>query len=88
MQTSLETRTMNLETINRFLKQRPFVPFEVVTSSGQTYRVVHPEIAVANKAYLIIAYPELETFDFCALLHITAIHLLPAAQASEPHKAN
>jgi len=79
---------MNLETINKYLKQKPFVPFEVVMSSGQTYRITHPEIAVANKGYLLIAYPESETADVCALLHITAVHFLESAGSVEPHRSN
>jgi hypothetical protein len=73
---------MSLEAINKFLKQKPFVPFEVVLSSGATYRITHPEVAVANKGLLVIAYPESETADVCALLHITAIHFLEAAESS------
>ena len=79
---------MSYEAIRKLLNQKPFIPFEVVLSSGTTYRVTHPEIAVANKGGLVIAYPESDTFDVCSLLHITAIHLLPTAQLTEPHAAN
>jgi hypothetical protein len=79
---------MNYETIQKFLKRKPFVAFEVVLFSGETYRVTHPEIAVANKGGLVIAYPESETIDVISLLHITAIHMLPTGQTSEPQKAN
>ena len=79
---------MNLETISKFLKQKTFAPFEVVMSSGATYRITHPGIAVANKGFLLIAYPESDTVDVCALLHITAVHFLPAGQAAQPHAAN
>jgi hypothetical protein len=72
---------MSLEAINKFLKQRPFVLFEVVLSSGATYRVTHPEVAVANKGLLVIAYPESESADVCALLHITATHFPAAAES-------
>jgi hypothetical protein len=79
---------MSLETINKFLKQRPFIPFEVVMSGGERYRITHPEIAVANKGYLLIAYPESDSIEVCALLRITAVHFLEPATAVEPHKAN
>ncbi|MDX1946888.1 MAG: hypothetical protein SFU86_15910 [Pirellulaceae bacterium] len=73
---------MSYETIRKLLDQKPFIPFEVVLSSGAKYRVTHPEIVVANKGGLVIAYPDAQTFDICSLLHITAIHTLPVGQPS------
>jgi hypothetical protein len=71
---------MSYEAIRKLLDQRPFVPFEVILSSGARHRVTHPEIAVANKGGLVIAYPESQTFEIWSLLHITAIHTLPVNQ--------
>ena len=79
---------MSYETIRKLLVQKPFIPFEVVLSSGERYRVTHPEIAVANKGGLVIAYPDAETFSVCSLLHITAIHLLPTGQTTESPAVN
>lgn len=79
---------MNYETIRKLLDQKPFVPFGVVLSSGVTYRVTHPEIALVNRGGLVIAYPESKNFSVCSFLHITAIHMLPVGQTPEPHTAN
>ena len=35
---------MNSEALRRFIDKRPFEPFEVELSSGQVYRVSHPEV--------------------------------------------
>jgi hypothetical protein len=73
---------MNYEAIRKLLAQKLFIPFEVVLSSGRSYRVTHPEICVANRGGLLLAYPESESFDFCSLLDIAAIHLLPKEKAA------
>ncbi len=49
---------MPFETIRTRLAARPFMPFCVVTSSGDRYAIRHPEMAVATKAELAIALPD------------------------------
>ena len=56
--------------------------FEVVMSSGQTYRVRHPKVAVVNRMGLVIAYPEDDTVNICPFLHRSAIPTLPLVQTS------
>ncbi len=72
----------NYNSVRKMLDQRPFIPFEVVLSSGETFRVSHPEVAILNRLGLVIAYPEDDTVNICAFLHMTAIRTLPLAQAS------
>jgi hypothetical protein len=72
----------NYNSVRKLLDQKPFVPFEVVLSSGQTHRVTHPEVVLVNRMGLVIAYPEDDTVSVCAFLHMTAIRTLPLAQAS------
>ena len=69
---------MNLQTFRELLSQRPFRPFRVVMSSGQTYEVRHPEMAFLTRTDLLIGVGETDEgvaaeFRICALLHITAI---------------
>jgi hypothetical protein len=71
---------MSYETIRARLRQQPFVPFCVVTSSGERYEVRHPEMALATKAELAIALPDEDgvpsRLQWLATLHVTALEPL------------
>lgn len=48
---------MTSDEIRRALKDEPFVPFSIVTSSGRSYDVDHPElVAIAPQGRLIAVY--------------------------------
>jgi hypothetical protein len=64
---------MNAEALRAFIEKRPFEPFEIQLSSGQVYRVVHPEAVMLLKNTLVIGDPETDAVVWCALIHITAI---------------
>jgi hypothetical protein len=64
---------MNAEAIRKFLDKKPFEPFEVQLSSGQEYRVTHPEAVMLLKNTLVIGDPETDSVVWCALIHIAAI---------------
>ena len=74
---------MTVQTFREMLARRPFQPVRIVTSSGQTYEVRHPEMAVLTRTDLLIgmgaADDDLpEYFKYVSLLHITAIEpILP-----------
>ena len=59
--------------------QRPFSPFRVVTSSGNSYEVVHPELIMVGRRELIIGRPwrknpaVYDATDRIAVLHVTAL---------------
>ena len=72
---------MTLDNVLELLRRRPFEPFRVVTSSGQTYEIRHPEMAwpIRNGLYVGLGgrgrLPERAAF--VSLLHISAIETLP-----------
>ncbi len=75
---------MTIDTLKECLSRRPFEPFRVVTSSGQTYEVRHPENAVLYKNGLVVAYGAAngdlpERVAMLSLLHITAVETVQAA---------
>jgi hypothetical protein len=80
---------MTLQTFRDLLKQQPFKPFRVVMSSGQTYEVRHPEMAMLTRTDLLVGVggkddevpPE---FKICSLLHVTAIEPLTSATTGAP----
>lgn len=66
------------------LKQQPFRPFRIVTSSGETYNVQHPDLLVgANELAVGSASkknPRLyDRLHRIALMHVTALEDLSAA---------
>jgi len=64
---------MNPEALRKFIEKRPFEPFEVQLSSGQVYRVSHPEAVMLLKNTLVIGDPETDAVVWCSIIHITAI---------------
>ena len=82
---------MIVQTVRDLLAQRPFRPFRLVMSSGQTYEVRHPEMAMLTRADILVGIDEaddgvLAEFKICSLLHVTAVEPL-ASSASEPRQA-
>jgi hypothetical protein len=72
------------DTFREILHRRPFEPFRVVMSSGESYNVVHPEMAFVTAKTLILALPEPsapegERLAFCSYLPIAHIEILRPA---------
>jgi hypothetical protein len=49
---------MIVQTFRELLSQRPFQPFRLVVSSGQSYDVRHPEMALLTKSDLLVGIDE------------------------------
>lgn len=69
---------MTVQTFRKMLTQRPFQPFRLVMSSGKTYDVRHPEMAMLTRTDILVGIDIAEDgvpaeFDICSLLHVTAI---------------
>jgi hypothetical protein len=78
---------MTLQTFRDLLGRRPFQPFGLVMSSGQSYDVRHPEMAFLSRTSIYVAIDEADDgvpsdFKICSLLHVTAIEPLNAATAA------
>ena len=75
---------MTVQTFSDVLTARPFTPFRLVMSSGQSYEVRHPEMAFVTKTDLLVGV-DIEDdgvpaeFKICSLLHVTAVEPLEAA---------
>ena len=60
------------------MTQRPFKPFRLVMSSGQTYEVRHPEMAMLTRTDVLVGV-DIEDdgfparFKICSLLHVTVV---------------
>ena len=75
---------MTVQTFRNLLAARPFKPFRLIMSSGQSYEVRHPEIAFVTKTDMLIGV-DIEDdgvpaeFKICSLLHVTAVEPLEPA---------
>ncbi|MBA4106551.1 MAG: hypothetical protein C0485_12400 [Pirellula sp.] len=75
---------MTVQTFRDLLTDRPFQPFRVVMSSGQSYEVRHPEMAFVTKTDLLVGIDVEDDgvparFKICSLLHVTAVEPLETA---------
>ena len=71
------------ESILRRLKEQPFVPVRIVTSSGQSYDVPHPDLVWIAPRWLLIGKPSNQNPDLIegasrvAIMHISDMQDLP-----------
>ena len=79
---------MTVQTFQELLQRRPFQPFRLVMSSGESYEVRHPEMAMLTRTDLLVGVEEADDgvpaeFKICSLLHVSAIEpLASSAQGS------
>lgn len=80
---------MNLQTFRNLIGQRPFRPFRLVMSSGMSYEVRHPEMAMLTRSDILVGVGEAEEgvaaeFRICSLLHVATIEPLYPTATSPP----
>lgn len=78
---------MTVQTFQKLLSQRPFKPFRLVMSSGKTYEVRHPEMALLTKSDMLVGVADPDEtvpsdFEICSLLHVTAIEQVTAGSGN------
>ena len=71
---------MNQEAIRELLKRRPFAPFQIKLSNGETYDARHPECAILTKSGVVIGYPDSDCLMICSYLHIAGVETNTVAQ--------
>jgi hypothetical protein len=74
-----------IDTLKQLLARRPFAPFRVILSSGDSYVVRHPEFAGLTKGGLYVGLPAAggngqadlpERAVFCSALHLAGVEQL------------
>ena len=75
---------MTVQTFRELLSQRPFRPFRLVMSSGQSYEVRHPEMAMLTRTDMLVGVGETDEgvaaeFRICSLLHVATVEPISAA---------
>ena len=81
-----EAASRTLKTFQELLARRPFQPFRLVMSSGQTYDVRHPEMAFLTRTNILVGIDQADDgvpaeFKICSLLHVTSIEPLNPSTA-------
>jgi hypothetical protein len=80
---------MTLQTYRDLLSARPFQPFRLVMSSGRSYEVRHPEMAMLTRTSLLVGTGDTDDevpveFKICSLLHVTVVEpLSPTRSGSD-----
>lgn len=77
---------MTVQTFREMLGRRPFQPVRLILSSGESYEVRHPEMAMLTRTSLLIGTELAEDgvpaeFRIISLLHVTAIEPLTSQAA-------
>ena len=72
---------MTVQTFKEMLARRPFQPVRLVLSSGQSYEIRHPEMALLTRTDILVGIDETDEgvpaeFKIVSLLHVTAIEPL------------
>lgn len=75
-------------------KQRPFVPVRLVTSSGESYEIMHPELVLVGQREVVIGIGTTDhprNHDRLArisMLHISALEDMPASSVQQSQNSN
>jgi hypothetical protein len=64
---------MKPEAIRELLRRQPFIPFTVHMTSGEAYRVQHPEQVLIAGGLLLIYYQGEDRIAYCSFLHIANV---------------
>lgn len=80
---------MTVQTFRELFSRRPFRPFRLVMSSGRTYDVRHPEMALLTRTDIVVGIDVADDgvpaeFKICSLLHVAAIE--PLNDSSSPEQ--
>jgi hypothetical protein len=78
---------MKADTFREIMRRAPFEPFRVVMSSGESYNVMHPKMALVSARAIVLAisepaYAEGERLVFCSYLHIAHVETLKPSRAA------
>ena len=73
------------EDVQARLREQPFTPLRIVTTTGQMYDIYHPDLVFVARRFLIVGTPSSENpahadqVTRLALVHVTELRDLPAA---------
>lgn len=67
---------MSADDLLKRLRERPFVPFVVVTTDGTRYAIRHPEMLLPARRYVAIGVPATSGDDVPdQIVHLSLLHV-------------
>jgi len=72
------------------VQKQPFEPFRIVTTSGQTFDVLHPGLVMVGARHVAVGHPSrkdpgiYDGLSEVAILHITTLERLPSENSTTP----
>ena len=77
---------MTVQTFREMLARRPFQPVKLTLSSGQSYEIRHPEMAMLTRTSLLMGTDVADDgvpaeFKIISLLHVTAVEPITSQAA-------
>jgi hypothetical protein len=70
---------MTTDMLRDLVLRRPFEPFVINLSSGESHEIRHPECLAIGKTRIVVSYPEDDRLAICSVLHITSVDALQGA---------
>lgn len=64
---------MNPVAIGELRQHRPFIPFVVRLSSGESYEVKHPECVAIAKTRIVVTDHDEDRVAVCNLMHVKSV---------------
>jgi hypothetical protein len=92
-QAAFRMMRMTLQTFRDLLAKRPFKPFRLVMSSGQTYEVRHPEMAWLTRTDILVGIGDPDDvtpaeFHTSSLLHVASVEPVNLTAPAEQQTCN
>lgn len=66
-----------VDDIRELLEREPFRPFRLVMTSGKSYLIASPNLAMLLKSEVFVAFPDGEHWAHVPYLHISSIETAP-----------
>ncbi|MBI3839863.1 MAG: hypothetical protein HY288_18220 [Planctomycetia bacterium] len=84
---------MTVQTFRELLARQPFKPFRLVMSSGESYDVRHPEMAMLTRHDILVGTEIADDgvpaeFKICSLLHVATIEPLSSSSGGTSQRAS
>lgn len=67
---------MNATEVRELLERQPFQPFRLIMSSGRTYDITNPGLAVVLKSDVFVALDDGDRWVLAPLLHVFGIEAI------------
>ena len=71
------------EKLNELWRRRPFKPFQLKLTNGESYVVRHPEHFMLLKSSFFLGFPKQERFIFQNVSEIEQIEMMASSQAKK-----